>query len=305
MTESIVVNELALRNGIQNHPRWIPTRTKLRLLEALLGAGITHIEVANFVSPTSARQLTDAPALYAKLPRKDCIDYSVWVANLKSYERAAAAKARSITIAVAATDAMNRHLLNMSLAERIWQDEEILRRACREGIQSRVCLAAAFHCPYNGDTDPGHVRQLAARLFEAGADEVVLFDTLGNATPQSVKRLFKSLGDIHGPSRLRARFRDTHGSGLANCRAAAECGCRKFDTSIGGLGGQPFGPLAALNVATEDVVHMFAAEGLGTGIDLDRLAEAVTLAETATGASLGGHWLRAQRFEAASLSVSH
>lgn len=295
MAERIIVNEVGLRDGLQNQPRLVSTEQKLAMLDGLLGAGITHVEATSFVSPKAVPQMADAAELFARLPHKDRVDYSVLVPNLKGYERAVAAGARSIAITPACSEGMNRANINMSLEQAVQVAEEVMRKARIDGINGRCYLATAFVCPFDGATDPGVVRALAARVFEAGAVEVAIADTIGAANPKEVGDLFAALVASHGANRLSAHFHDTRGLAIANCWAAAERGIRKFDSSIGGLGGCPFAPGAAGNAATEDVVHLFEGAGFDTGIDLDRLATAVGGAEVAVGSGLGGRYLSWRR----------
>lgn len=295
MAERIIVNEVGLRDGLQNQPRLVSTEQKLAMLDGLLEAGITHVEATSFVSPKAVPQMADAAELFARLPHKDRVDYSVLVPNLKGYERAVAAGARSIAITPACSEGMNRANINMSLEQAVQVAEEVMRKARIDGINGRCYLATAFVCPFDGATDPGVVRALAARVFEAGAVEVAIADTIGAANPREVGDLFAALVATHGASRLSAHFHDTRGLAIANCWAAAERGIRKFDSSIGGLGGCPFAPGAAGNAATEDVVHLFEGAGFDTGIDLDRLAAAVGGAEVAVGSGLGGRYLSWRR----------
>lgn len=295
MAERIIVNEVGLRDGLQNQPRLVSTEQKLAMLEGLLDAGIIHVEATSFVSPKAVPQMADAAELFARLPYKERVDYSVLVPNLKGYERAVAAGARSIAITPACSEGMNRANINMSLEQAVQVAEEVMRKVRADGINGRCYLATAFVCPFDGPTDPGVVRALAARVFEAGAVEVAIADTIGAANPRDVGDLFAALVATHGASRLSAHFHDTRGLAIANCWAAAERGIRKFDSSIGGLGGCPFAPGAAGNAATEDVVHLFEGAGFDTGIDLDRLAAAVGGAEVAVGSGLGGRYLSWRR----------
>jgi hydroxymethylglutaryl-CoA lyase len=295
MGERIVINEVGLRDGLQNQPRTVPTDEKLVLLDALLAAGIEHVEAASFVSPKAVPQMADATELYPRLPHAERIDYSALVPNMKGYERAVAAGARSIAVTPASTEGMNRANLNMSLEQAAQVAEDVMRRAKADGIHGRTYLATAFVCPFDGPTDPKVVHGLAERMFKAGAAEVIIADTIGAANPQAVSEMFRVLVANHGATHLSGHFHDTQGMALANCWAAAERGIRKFDASVGGLGGCPFAPGAAGNAATEDVVNLFNGAGFETGIDLDKLKLAIGIAETATGRTLGGRWMAWRR----------
>ncbi len=302
MSEKIVINEVGLRDGLQNQPRLVSIDEKMVMLDGLLAAGVTHVEATSFVSPKAVPQMADALEVMTRLPHRDRIDYSVLIPNMKGYERAVAAGANSIAITPACSEGMNRANINMSLQQAIAVAEDVMRRAKADGVRGRAYLATAFVCPFDGPTDPGRVRELAARMFDAGAVEVILADTIGAANPKEVGDLFAALVASHGTAQLAGHFHDTRGLAIANCWAAAERGIRKFDSSIGGLGGCPFAPGAAGNASTEDVVQLFEGAGFDTGIDLDKLSSAVSGAEAAVGKPLGGRymmWRRSQELRAA------
>ena len=295
MAESVVINEVGLRDGLQNQPRHVPTAEKLHLLDALLAAGVTHAEVGSFVSPKAVPQMADSGEVYAALPHRDRIDYSVLVPNVKGYERAVAAGAKVIAVTPACTEGMNRANLNMGLEQAVQVAEDVMRRVRADGLTGRAYLATAFVCPFDGPTDPDVVVTLAQRMFTAGAHEVAIADTIGAADPIHVARLFDRLAKVHDMAAYAGHFHDTKGMALANAFAAYERGVRRFDASIGGLGGCPFAPGAAGNAATEDLVNMFEAAGIATGIDLMKLADAVAVAESCTQRTLGGRWMNWKR----------
>jgi hydroxymethylglutaryl-CoA lyase len=299
MAELVTVNEVGLRDGLQNQPRPVATEGKLALLAALLAAGVRHVEATSFVSPKLVPQMADAAELYGQLPRRDSIDYSVLVPNLRGYERARAAGATSVALVLGCTETMNQRNINMSLVQARATSVEVVRRARADGVTARVYLSVAFICPFEGKVDEAVVRELAAEMLAAGAAEVIVADTIGAADPVHVARLFEALVAEHGADRLSGHFHDTQGLALANCFAALERGVRRFDASIGGLGGCPFAPGAAGNVATEDLVNMLQAAGYDTGIALDKLAAAVAVAEDCVGQKLGGRWMSWQRSQAA------
>jgi hydroxymethylglutaryl-CoA lyase len=218
--------------------------------------------------------------------------------NAKGYERARASAARCVAVVVGCSDTLQQKGTNMTLAEARAAMLAVVRRAKADGVGVRAYVAAAFYCPYEGAIDPGVALGLAADMFAAGAGEVVIADTIGWAAPDQVARLFDRLAAAHDPARLAGHFHDTKGLALANCFAALERGVRKFDASIGGLGGCPFAPGAAGNLATEDVVNMFATAGYETGIDLEQLAAAVAVAERCVGRELGGRWMNWRRSQA-------
>jgi len=298
MEERVVVNEVGLRDGLQNQAKIVETSGKLLLLDALLAAGLRHVEAASFVHPKIVPQMADGDQVCAVLPRKYEIDYSVLVPNRKGYERAVAAGMRSIAVVPACSEGMNRSNLNQTRDEAVTEAMQLVRLGRDQGLTTRVYLAVAFACPFDGPTDPAIVEDLTAKMFDAGANEVALADTIGAANPASVARLFEKLSKRHGAGNLSAHFHDTQGLALANAFAALECGVRKFDASVGGLGGCPFAPGATGNVATEDLVNMLEACGYTTGVDLKKLTAAVELAESLVHQPLGGRWVDWQRHKA-------
>jgi hydroxymethylglutaryl-CoA lyase len=291
MTEQIIVNEVGLRDGLQNQPRRVSTADKLKLLDALLAAGIRHVEATSFVSPKAVPQMADAAELMAQVPNRDGIDYSVLVPNVKGYERAIAAHARSVAVTLSCTETMNQRNINMGLDEAEAVCAEVMRRAAAEGVIGRAYLSVAFVCPFEGVVETRTVYRLAQSMMDAGAREVIVADTIGWADPVHVAEVFSALTSNIGADRLSGHFHDTKGLALANCFAAFEKGVRRFDSAIGGLGGCPFAPGAAGNVATEDLVNMFESAGCDTGVSLEKLVAAVEVAEHCVGQELGGRWL--------------
>lgn len=295
MGERVIINEVGLRDGLQNQPRLVDTDHKLRLLNALLAAGIRHVEATSFVSPKAVPQMADAAELMAQLPDRDRVDYSALVPNVKGYERAKASGARSVAVTLSCTETMNRRNINMGLTQAEAVCAEVMRLAAADGLIGRAYLSVAFFCPFEGQVERDVVVRLAAAMFDAGAREVIVADTIGSADPMHVRDVFGALTQRYDPKLLSGHFHDTKGLALANCYAAFAAGIRKFDSSIGGLGGCPFAPGAAGNAATEDLVNMFASAGCETGIDLDKLPAAVGVAEQCTGQTLGGRWLNWRR----------
>ncbi len=297
MSDKVIVNEVGLRDGLQNQPRHVPVEGKLEMLNSLIAAGVSSIEVTSFVSPKAVPQMADASELYGRLPLDKGVNFEALVPNEKGYERAVAAGAKTVALVLASTEEMNQKNIGMSLERATEVNIAIIKRANREGIKPRSYISTAMGCPYEGDVAPEVVFDIAARMFEAGAAEAAVADTIGSGDPAQVKFIFETLAKRYGPERLAAHFHDTRGLALANTWAALECGIRKFDTSIGGLGGCPFAPGATGNVATEDVVHMLERSGFTTGIDIAGLRKAVAVAEKHTEQKLGGRvlsWIESQ-----------
>ncbi|MDM0083681.1 hydroxymethylglutaryl-CoA lyase [Variovorax sp. J31P179] len=300
--ERIHITDVAPRDGLQNQRVQVPTEAKLALIRLLAEAGVQSVEATSFVSARAVPQMADAadlvPRLTAALPDLRC---SVLVPNLKGLERAHAAGAQEIAVVLSATETMNRRNINMGLAEATEVSERTLAAAHRLGLRTRAYVAVAFDCPFEGATPVAEVVRLAARMHQAGAGEIVIADTIGSASPAQVKERLAALRDAVPVAQLAVHLHDTRGMAVANAWAALEAGVRRFDASVGGIGGCPFAPGAAGNVATEDLVLMAAQSGFETGISTDRLIDAVDFAEAQLQRPLGGHaitWLRRQREKA-------
>ncbi|MBU1440395.1 MAG: hydroxymethylglutaryl-CoA lyase, partial [Gammaproteobacteria bacterium] len=220
---------------------------------------------------------------------------SVLAPNLKGLERAAAAGASEVAIVLSATDTMNRRNINMGLDEALRVSLQTLGAAIDLGLRTRAYVAVAFECPFEGRTPAARVRELAVPLLEAGANEIVIADTIGAAAPGEVRRLLDALLPVLPVARVGMHFHDTRGMGVANAFAALQMGIRRLDASTGGVGGCPFAPGASGNVATEDLVLMAEQSGYRTGISLPGLVAAVDLVENLLGSTHGGGampWLR-------------
>lgn len=301
MAEKVVINEVGPRDGLQNQSKILSVDQRLEVIQSLLDANLTAIEATSFVSPKAVPAMANAGILYQRLPNTNSVDYSALVPNEKGYELATAAGVDSIAVVLSATEAMNQQNINMDLSTATEVCRTILRRAAMDKINNRAYIAVAFECPYEGKTDLQVVIDLANEMFIAGASEVIIADTIGAAHPGEVQELMCELISIHGASKLSCHFHDTRGMALANIYAALDAGIRKFDASIGGLGGCPFAPGATGNVATEDVVLMLSQMGFDTGVDLAGLVSAVENVMTLTGNCPGGHsfrWLQTRKSKA-------
>lgn len=297
--DAIHITDVAPRDGLQNQPVHLPVSAKLRLAQLLAAAGVCSIEATSFVSPKAVPQMADAaellPLLRAALPG---LRTSVLVPNLKGLERAHAAGAAEIAVVLSATETMNRKNINMGLDQATETSEQTLTEAQRLGLRTRAYVAVAFDCPFEGETPLAEVLRLAGRMHRAGADEIVIADTIGSASPGRVKERIGALAGVLPVARLALHLHDTRGLAVANAWAALEAGIRRFDASVGGIGGCPFAPGAAGNVATEDLVLMAERSGFATGISLDGLLDAVDFAQAQLQRPLGGRaiaWLRGQR----------
>lgn len=297
--EAIHITDVAPRDGLQNQAIRVGTEGKLRLIGLLAEAGLRSIEAASFVSPKAVPQMADAGELLPQVQaRFAALRTSVLVPNLKGLERAHAAGAKEIAVVLSATETMNRKNINMGLDQATEVSEQTIAAARALGMRTRAYVAVAFDCPFEGETPLDEVLRLSARMHAAAADEIVIADTIGSASPGQVKERMAALRGVVPIERLAVHLHDTRGMGVANAWAALEAGVRRFDASVGGIGGCPFAPGAAGNVATEDLVLMAERSGFATGISLAGLLAAVDFAQDELQRPLGGRaitWLRRQR----------
>lgn len=300
--ERIYITDVSPRDGLQNQDRPVSANQKVELVERLAAAGVDSVEITSFVSPKAVPQLADASEVLPRvMQRLPALRASVLVPNLKGLERAHAAGAREIAVVLSATETMNRKNINMGLDEAIEASVQTLQAAQQLGLRTRAYVAVAFDCPFEGETPLDTVLTLSRRMHEVGAHEVVIADTIGSASPAMVKERMQALVQALPVQQLAVHFHDTRGMGLANAWAALEAGVRRLDASVGGIGGCPFAPGAAGNLATEDLVLMAQRSGLETGISLDGLLDAVDFAQQVLQRPLGGRsmaWLRRQQAKA-------
>lgn len=306
--EQIHITDVSPRDGLQNQPIPVDTQAKLELIRRLATAGVRSVEVSSFVSPKAVPQMADAADLLPRvMTQQPALRASVLVPNLKGLERASAAGAQEIAVVLSATETMNRKNINMGLSQAADVSAQTLQAAKALGLRTRAYVAVAFDCPFEGETPMNTVVALSQRMQAAGADEVVIADTIGSASPGMVKQLLQVLLQVIPSDQLAVHFHDTRGMGVANAWAALQAGIRRFDVSAGGIGGCPFAPGAAGNLATEDLVLMAERSGFATGIDLNALLAAIAFAETVLQRPCGGRsiqWLRQQAERRASAKVA-
>jgi len=299
--ERVIVNDVGPRDGLQNDPATVSPADRAGLIRELVAAGVPAVEAVSFVSPKAVPKMAGAAEVIAALDL-DAADFSALIPNRKGYELARDAGVRAVAVVLSATDTMNRKNINMDLATTERVCAEILEQAAADGINGRAYVSVALGCPYEGDVPEAVIERLTADMFDAGATEVIVADTIGAGNPAQVKSLFDRLVPAFGADRLSAHFHDTRALALANAWQALECGIRKFDASIGGLGGCPFAPGAAGNLATEDLVSLLDQAGFHTGVDLAALLEVVELVRELVQHDLGGRalpWLRGRAADAA------
>ncbi len=286
--------DVGLRDGLQNERAFVSTEDKVRLFRSLTAAGIRWIQVTSFVHPKWVPQLADAEKVAASAIGTGGAGLSALVPNARGYERALASGIRRMEFVIGASDTFNRHNVNMGTDESLVQFEKILAKAKSDGVKLRLDLATSFGCPYEGEVPPERVIELAKHALEAGAAELGIADTNGVANPRQVHELFSRLVKDVPYGYLVAHFHDTWGRGLANVVASLEAGITAFDASIGGMGGCPYCPGAAGNIATEDLVAMLESMHIGTDVDLAKLTDAAELAGSLLRQPLPSHALKAR-----------
>jgi len=284
MSEFVEIFEVGPRDGLQNEKRPIALQQKVALVNALSAAGYRRIEVASFVSPKWVPQMADSAAVLAGIDRARGISYAALVPNLKGYERARAARADEVAIFASASEGFSKANLNCSINESFERFEPVVQAAKVDDVKVRGYVSCVTDCPFDGPTPPENVAEVVARLLAAGCYEVSLGDTLGRATPETITAMLDAVLRVAEPGRLAGHYHDTGGRALDNIAVSLERGLRVFDASVGGLGGCPYAPGAAGNVASEAVHARLIALGYETGLDADRLAEAGALARSMRGA---------------------
>ncbi|HUY95974.1 MAG TPA: hydroxymethylglutaryl-CoA lyase [Terracidiphilus sp.] len=274
MAEHVRIVEVGPRDGLQNEKQTVATEAKVALIGMLADAGLKTIEATAFVSPKWVPQMADQAEVMRALPRREGVSYSVLVPNLKGFEAALAAGATEVAVFAAASETFSQKNINCTIAESLDRFAPVFAAAHAAAVRVRGYVSCVLGCPYEGAVDPGRVADVAGKLFAAGCYEISLGDTIGVGTPNRTKEVLAVVSQRVPVASLAGHFHDTYGQALANIYAAMEVGVRVFDSSVSGLGGCPYAPGAAGNVATEDLVYMLNGMGVETGVDLDRLIAA-------------------------------
>ena len=288
LPDRVSIYEVSPRDGLQNEPTIVPTTKKRRLIEALADAGLQRIEMTAFVSPKWVPQLADAEELSSMLERKPGVTYSALCPNEKGLERTIAAKIPEIGIFISASETHNKKNVNKSIDETLEVFASVVSGARAAGITVRGYVSMMWGCPYEGKIDPRRGLSITRRLVDLGCYQVSIADTIGCGTPVQTRDIVKLFLAEFRPEQLALHLHDTRGTALANVLVGLDCGVRDFDSAVAGLGGCPYAPGAAGNLATEDLVYTLHGMGVTTGIDLDRLWEAGKVAESVVGRTLPG-----------------
>ncbi len=290
--DRVSVYEVSLRDGLQNERVTVSLADKLRLVDALVASGLTRIEITSFVSPKWIPQLADGDdvAKFAKAPPG--VTFSALVPNARGFERARAAGMAEVAVFLSASETHNQKNVNKSIEASLLAASEVTAAAKPLGIKVRGYVSTVWGCPYEGDVDPKRALAIATRLHEMGVYQVSLGDTIGVGTPRQTFRIVDMMSKVLPLEALALHMHDTRGTALANILVGLEMGIRTFDASVGGMGGCPYAPGAAGNVATEDLVYMLSGMGIETGVDLPRLLEAGRAAGSIVGRALPGKVLQ-------------
>ena len=264
--------EVGPRDGLQNEPGFVPTATKITLIDMLAQTGLTHIEAASFVSPRWVPQMADAAAVMAGITRRPGVTYAALTPNLQGIGAALAAGVREVAIFASASESFSQRNINCTIAESLARFAPVAALARDAGVALRGYVSCITHCPYEGEIRPGAALLVAEALAGLGCYEVSLGDTLGRAMPDDIDRLLGVMLPRMDPARLAGHFHDTGGRALANVDVALAAGLRVFDSSVAGLGGCPYAPGAKGNVATMALAQHLEAAGWVTGLDLAALA---------------------------------
>lgn len=270
-TAEVEITDVLLRDGLQMESVIVPTDVKVDLAAGLLAAGVSALEVGSFVHPGKVPQMADTDDLLARLLATTDVALPTLVFNRRGAERAAYAGARIVRLVVSASEGHSRSNAGVGVGEALDRLQDSVKVLDDHDIAYEACVATAFVCPFDGDTAPGAVADVVERLLGMGAIAINVADTIGAAHPSQVARLMHRLYADYPDANLAIHLHNTYGMAAANVMAAIEAGVRRFDAALGGLGGCPFAPGAAGNIATDDLVHLLAREGISTGIDPDLL----------------------------------
>ncbi len=274
LPKRVKIVEVGPRDGLQAEKTNVPTEVKIGLIDRLTATGLAAIEATSFVSPRWVPQMADNALVMAGITRRPGVSYPVLVPNLQGLEAAAAVGAEEVAVFGAASETFSRKNINCSIAESLERFAVVIEAARKRGIRVRGAVSCALGCPYEGEIPPAAVAAVAFRLLELGCYEVYLGDTIGVGTPGKAQALIDAVTKKVPLERLAVHFHDTYGQALANILAVLERGIAVVDSSVAGLGGCPYAPGAAGNVASEDLLYMLDGLGIETGVDLDRLIAA-------------------------------
>ncbi len=276
--DRVEIFEVGPRDGLQNEKRMIPTAEKIALVDVLSRVGFRRIEVASFVSPKWVPQMADSADVLAGIRRRNGISYAALTPNMRGFEGALAAKADEVAIFGSASEGFSKANINATIEESLARFEPVAEAAKAAGIPVRGYVSCVVECPYDGAVDPSDVARVVEKLRGMGCYEISLGDTIGRAVPEKMDAMLAAVVEVAPAGELAGHFHDTSGLALENVSVALERGLRVFDAAVGGLGGCPYAPGAAGNVATGAVAQHVEELGYQTDLDLKLLEEAAVMA---------------------------
>lgn len=278
-TDHVEIFEVGPRDGLQNESRDIPVADKIALVDMLSFAGFKHIECASFVSPKWVPQMAGSGEVLSGITRKDGVRYTALTPNMRGFNDAVAANADEVAIFGSASEGFSRANINASIAESLDRFRPVAEAALAHGIPVRGYVSCVVACPYDGPIAPKQVAEVAKILLDMGCYEISLGDTIGKAEPDSIRAMLDAVLIEVPAAALAGHYHDTNGRAVDNIEVSAELGLRVFDAAVGGLGGCPYAPGAAGNVATEAVADRLTALGFSHGLDMAQVAKAAEFAK--------------------------
>ncbi len=294
-SQRLIVQEVAPRDGLQIEPAWVETADKVNLIDQLSLAGFTRIEAGSFVSPKAIPALRDGEQVFQGITRRPGVIYVALIPNLKGAQRALDAEADELNLVVSASQSHNQANMRMTREQSLAAFADVVSLVGNRGVSLNGSVATAFGCPFEGPVDEDVVMRLVDTYQALGMHGVTLADTTGMANPRQVYRLVRRVLEQLPAAALTLHFHNTRGLGLSNVLAAYEAGARRFDASLGGLGGCPFAPGASGNICTEDLVNLCEEIGIDTGIDLPHLLDLSRTLPSLLGHEMPGQVAKAGR----------
>lgn len=291
----LFIHEVVTRDGFQMEPNFIPTEKKIELINDLSDAGLAKIEITSFVSPKAVPMLVDAEAVCAGITRRPGVKYVALIANVKGVERAIRAKVDEVVLVVSVSETHNRANVRRSVEGSFDGFKEIMGALAGTGIGVAAGMATTFGCPFEGFQSTERILEVIRRYVDLGVTNLGLADTTGMANPKQVLEISQLARSKFPDVVFALHFHNTRGMGLANVVSGLQAGIRRYESSLGGLGGCPFAPGATGNICTEDLIHMLDSMGYDTGVNLSRLLDASRKLREIVGHELPGQVVKAGR----------